>query len=811
MKVRTLLREPRCFVPAGLLHFLDLDQLPASVPVPAHIDGKRWQGVLKSDAADFLVCEPVREYPGISDELLEEVRAKRRYLTVGPDSDMPGLRTDERLWVYWKDQRVPAVALTMVKCCENTWNIGDRIADMLTRSLGRHIHHSRVLTSGLKDKRAWTAQTVVVVGVTMEEMLSVRWPTWAEFTAERRGFFVKDLRPTSRLISMGDHEWNGFQIKVLVEGKTKEELDEYVGLYAKVLKLKGEHIPDGFHRQRLGPGQDMQIHGDTLLTGNYVPSPEREALQALTMSLTDLSQVSIVSGDFSALPTDALVVPVSKRGECQSRQVEGVLKRVAPSAYNTVLAARRPWTLGETLVVRTDEKDAGFANVLFAAEGARLADWVANALESCERAGFTTAVLPAVQMHDNNDALAQISEGVRRFYEQGDRNLQLQVAAFYECHPFGSNVEAMLHCFACEPSQRDNDEVRLTKEVVRRHWMDNFARAVSEVNRVARRSGVNLSLESEVVKRYADMEHYNGCAEAILYDLRDRLSLGFGAVQGFFANQEIARQIQHNLSTPGDRKRVALPMSCAESRDLYGQSEVGQACLRMLGVTEDLAATAEPYMAQFIAAYWEPIEEERQRLRETIKPLDVLWQQMYRILGTEQRGRLEAQRKELKTSRRPLNVQPTGPNGRLETVTTLLMLEKQIDDIEEQLRQLDAPDRDTGLSFVLTRTLFDLFAKRPPGVELKRPSHAALSAAFVKYLYLTPRDRKNGSARTRPPKRNVYAKVEGFYFTCENGAVTFWFALPRGSYATMLISLLFDTTDKREVSLDEADSSDSDL
>ena len=268
--------DPRCFIPPKLLGYLELSRLPIAVPdrVQAMLPG-----VLKKEPWHFQVTEPrERFYPGMPEGTPDQ---KMQFLTIGPESDYPGLRTDLDLHVDWFGRKVPAVAMTVVKTGENTWRMSDTLAEHIGKQLGRHIPHSQILTSGIKDRWAITAQTVVIVGVSMADMRKV---DWSGFTPGRRGFFVKDVRPTDRLLDMGDHLANGFQIRVLVEGKTKEELQEYMEPRAFALSMRNYWILNFFHRQRLGPGQNLQMKGLTLLTGEWDPVqkcfPFRSAVEA---------------------------------------------------------------------------------------------------------------------------------------------------------------------------------------------------------------------------------------------------------------------------------------------------------------------------------------------------------------------------------------------------------------------------------------------------------------------------------------------------------------------------------------------------
>jgi len=260
--------DSRYMVPAALLDYFSAVRVPDSLRIPEP-QRQKWYGVLKAIPEDFVVTEPVPTYPGLADLYKANVNVpQHRMLTVSPQSDMPGLRTDQDLKVRYKGAMVSAVAMTVVKKGESTWGVADLLAQFLSEQLGRVIDQKRIVYSGLKDRTAVTAQTYVVIGVSMSEISRV---DWSRCMMGERGFFVKDIRPADRLLDQGDHLANNFEIKVRVAGKTAQEIEEYLGPRVEILRHLRYWIPNAFHLQRLGPTQDNQKWGRNLLAGDFVP------------------------------------------------------------------------------------------------------------------------------------------------------------------------------------------------------------------------------------------------------------------------------------------------------------------------------------------------------------------------------------------------------------------------------------------------------------------------------------------------------------------------------------------------------------
>jgi tRNA(Glu) U13 pseudouridine synthase TruD len=526
-------------------------------------DSRRLVAAVKRSVEDFIVREPVPDYPGMG----SAETAPPRYLSIGHESDMPALDTTADLWVTTKSgQRLRAVAMTVVKKGMSTWRMVDLLAKFLSQQLGRPVNHKQIYVSGLKDKKAITAQTVVVLGVSMAELSAVDW-SW--FHEGPPGMFVKDVRPTDRLLFQGDHLANAFEIVVRADGQSADELRQYIYPYAVRLQERGFWMPNCFERQRYGPTQNNQLWGKTLLTGEYE----------------------------------------------------------APPGTN----------------------------------------------------------------------------------------------------PFMSAVEALLFQMLFGTSESEAPEAVALKQDLQPYWQFNFEAIATALRQ--HRGRFNLGLEYEVAKRLADEKNFGRCAEAVLYDLKDRLSIALGAWQAFYWNWEVASQIKSKRARPGNRASLPLLLACEDAKRYYRHSHTGRQALREMAVCERLARSGEPYFYAAIDYYWS----------------------------------------------------------------------------DPQLHGNDRPDN-TGLSLQLVRKLFGFELLLP---DRPRPDQRELSAALVKHLFLLPRHRESGELKPNAPRRRAFVRVSDFDFSCEDGAITLRFALRSGSYATMLLGLLFDTSDPDELPEDEGEERDS--
>jgi tRNA(Glu) U13 pseudouridine synthase TruD len=130
----------------------------------------RLEAIAKRFPQHFIVQERV---PGFKD----------RYLTIGQESDYPAA-------VLETSRHADSVVVaTLVKERLVTWAAIDWLADLLTKVLGRKIWPEQIRHSGLKDRWAVTTQTIIIFGVTVEELNRIHWP----HTPGKTGFFLKDI------------------------------------------------------------------------------------------------------------------------------------------------------------------------------------------------------------------------------------------------------------------------------------------------------------------------------------------------------------------------------------------------------------------------------------------------------------------------------------------------------------------------------------------------------------------------------------------------------------------------------------------
>jgi len=194
----------------------------------------------KADPDDFVVQE---QQPGLQ-------------CTVSTQSDYPNQDVLE-------SGRGPLVSAIMVKYRLTT----PAAIEGLAHQLG--ISPKNITAAGLKDRTARSAQLVVIEGVDFEHVRRNCFPD--ESTLRERGFFIKDARRCTKKLGKGHLEGNHFQIKLVVAGKSKAELEEYLRPRLEFLMRdhKGRRVPrvpNFFGRQRLGRRQNLLGVGVDLLT-----------------------------------------------------------------------------------------------------------------------------------------------------------------------------------------------------------------------------------------------------------------------------------------------------------------------------------------------------------------------------------------------------------------------------------------------------------------------------------------------------------------------------------------------------------------
>lgn len=157
--------DPQSFLPAAIYDYL--------APPNTSAKPEAWQrlpAIAKRYPHYFIVKEPV---PGCKD----------RFLSTGAESDYP-------VEVLAAPRHADSVVVaTLVKEKLVTWAAIDWLADTASKVLGREIFPEQIRHSGLKDRWAVTAQSIVIFGVTVEEMRRLSW----SYQPGKSGFFLKDI------------------------------------------------------------------------------------------------------------------------------------------------------------------------------------------------------------------------------------------------------------------------------------------------------------------------------------------------------------------------------------------------------------------------------------------------------------------------------------------------------------------------------------------------------------------------------------------------------------------------------------------
>ena len=157
--------DDRPFLPSEIFGYLEPDDAQAGSQA-------KLLGIAKRFPQHFRVLE-------------RAVGKENRFLTIGPESDYPAsvlqaARTSDSV-----------VIASMVKERTTTWAAIDWMAKLLSKATGRQIQPEQIRHSGLKDRWAETVATVVIYGVSLDEVRRISWPYHGPGKA---GFFLKDIR-----------------------------------------------------------------------------------------------------------------------------------------------------------------------------------------------------------------------------------------------------------------------------------------------------------------------------------------------------------------------------------------------------------------------------------------------------------------------------------------------------------------------------------------------------------------------------------------------------------------------------------------
>ena len=173
--------------------------------------------------------------------VLERIPGSDRYLTILQSSDYAVATLAEK--------RGPdsVVVATLVKERLTTWAAVDWLSNMLTQKLGRKIWPEQIRHSGLKDRWAETAQSIAIVGVTVDELRRIQWP----YNQGKTGFFLKDIRwhdARKRLHTVADERRNRAGMEVTAN--VTDAGYKAMGISARSLAMAiADHLSKEFGRK----------------------------------------------------------------------------------------------------------------------------------------------------------------------------------------------------------------------------------------------------------------------------------------------------------------------------------------------------------------------------------------------------------------------------------------------------------------------------------------------------------------------------------------------------------------------------------
>jgi tRNA(Glu) U13 pseudouridine synthase TruD len=247
--------DPEDFIPRSVNEFylLRLATMPGVPPdLKVNVPGK-----LKSQPEDFIVVEPVlTDYPGYNHNA-----HRNRILTVGDDSDLPGL------YINPNQKSVRGVRCTLVKRCWQFFAARDELARMLSRMLRRDVRPEDITACGIKDRWAVTAQQIHIATVSYNELCRLQFPVREP---GRAWFFIKDAYPMPQgRLHDGQHGKNHFDIQVRMPGWSKSKIGAYMDPRIELLQRNQWLMPNFYGRQRIGIRQNTHKIGRTLVTFDH--------------------------------------------------------------------------------------------------------------------------------------------------------------------------------------------------------------------------------------------------------------------------------------------------------------------------------------------------------------------------------------------------------------------------------------------------------------------------------------------------------------------------------------------------------------
>jgi O-acetyl-ADP-ribose deacetylase (regulator of RNase III) len=162
--------------------------------------------------------------------------------------------------------------------------------------------------------------------------------------------------------------------------------------------------------------------------------------------------VQVIAGDISQIPADALVTAINSSGAWFGG-IDRVIQRVAGNHFHDQADALMPLSDGQTILA-SGNGTSQFQNVIFVVDDVRqpLSGIVFNGLLAASNAGFKSVTLPAIRTgvmlgrfeKTKQAAVFAIGEGVRRFLEVGDLNINFVVYSDRETQALLSAAVSLL-------------------------------------------------------------------------------------------------------------------------------------------------------------------------------------------------------------------------------------------------------------------------------------------------------------------------------------------------------------------------------
>ncbi len=247
--------DPQSFLASSMFSYL----------APQDTEWCRKSAVAKRFPSHFIVRERV---PGFAD----------RHLSIGRESDYP-------VEVLETPRHADSVVVaTLVKERLVTWAAIDWLADLLSKVLRRKIWPEQIRHSGLKDRWAITGQTIVIFGVTVDELKSINWP----HTPGKTGFFLKDIHwhdGRCRVHPHVDPKRNRVYTEVSATVLTERKLSK-----EELLDRIRQHVNKWLARELKPQNLSLKGHGQTLQI-QHVTASEIAAIdwpENLGVSLKDV-------------------------------------------------------------------------------------------------------------------------------------------------------------------------------------------------------------------------------------------------------------------------------------------------------------------------------------------------------------------------------------------------------------------------------------------------------------------------------------------------------------------------------------------